>query len=106
MSEDNGKQAMVVTGASVFRGAVDRGDGHGKGEGSGELAEAPTSRRAASIPDPEVAAHPTRRRFSAAYKARVVEEAEACTEAGEVGALLRREGLYSGSSGCSVHLNR
>jgi len=42
-----------------------------------------------------VSAGPKRRRFSAAYKARVVEEAEGCTEPGETGALLRREGLYS-----------
>ena len=45
--------------------------------------------------EPEVVEVPRRRRFSAAYKARVVQEAEACTEYGEVGALLRREGLYS-----------
>ncbi len=42
-----------------------------------------------------VAAKPKRRRFSAEFKARIVEEADACTEAGEVTALLRREGLYS-----------
>lgn len=36
-----------------------------------------------------------RRRFSAAYKVRIVSEADACTEPGEVAALLRREGLYS-----------
>lgn len=35
-----------------------------------------------------------RRRFSAAYKVRVVSEADACTEPGEIAALLRREGLY------------
>lgn len=45
--------------------------------------------------DPEVLEKPQRRRFSAAYKARIVQEAEACTECGQVGALLRREGLYS-----------
>jgi len=49
----------------------------------------------AAIPDPEVDSYPKRRRFTAAYKARVVEEAEGCTEAGAIGALLRREGLYS-----------
>ena len=38
-----------------------------------------------------------RRRFSAAYKVRIVREADACTEPGEVGSLLRREGLYSSS---------
>jgi len=46
-------------------------------------------------PDPEVAARPTRRQFSAEYKARIVREADACTKPGEIGALLRREGLYS-----------
>lgn len=50
---------------------------------------------AAPRPDPEVVARPKRRRFTAAYKARIVREAEACTEPGEIGALLRREGLYS-----------
>ena len=49
----------------------------------------------AAVPDPEVVAQPKRRRFTAAYKARMVEEAQRCTEPGEIGALLRREGLYS-----------
>lgn len=47
-----------------------------------------------STPDPEVAALPKRRQFSAAYKRRIVGEANACQVPGEVGALLRREGLY------------
>jgi len=51
--------------------------------------------KGATIPDPEVDSRPKRRRFSAAYKARVVEEAEGWTESGAIGALLRREGLYS-----------
>ncbi|MEA1951134.1 MAG: transposase [Planctomycetota bacterium] len=46
-------------------------------------------------PDPEVLAKPQRRRFTPAYKARIVEEAQRCTEPGHIGALLRREGLYS-----------
>src|SRR5574337_1361371 len=37
----------------------------------------------------------TRRRFSAEYKLKILREAEACTQPGEIGALLRREGLYS-----------
>ena len=49
----------------------------------------------AAPPDPEVPEKATRRRFSAEYKRGVLEEADACTEPGEVGALLRREGLYS-----------
>ena len=48
-----------------------------------------------STPDPEVAALPKRRQFSTAYKRRIVGEANACQVPGEVGALLRREGLYS-----------
>jgi transposase len=43
----------------------------------------------------EVTSKATRRRFSAEYKRKVVQEADACTQSGEVGALLRREGLYS-----------
>lgn len=46
-------------------------------------------------PDPEVAEKPKRRRFTAEYKLRILKEADACQEPGEVGALLRREGLYS-----------
>lgn len=45
--------------------------------------------------DPEVVAHPKRRSFSAEYKARIVREIESCREPGQVGAILRREGLYS-----------
>ena len=47
------------------------------------------------VPDPELVERPRRRRFSAEYKLRSVREADACTRPGEIGALLRREGLYS-----------
>lgn len=43
----------------------------------------------------EVVAKATRRRFTAAYKRRVLQEADRCEQPGEIGALLRREGLYS-----------
>ncbi len=43
----------------------------------------------------EVTEKAKRRQYSAAYKLKILQEADACTEAGEVGALLRREGLYS-----------
>ena len=46
-------------------------------------------------PDPEVVAKPKRRQFTAQYRLRILEEAESCTQPGEVGRLLRREGLYS-----------
>jgi len=45
--------------------------------------------------DPEVVAVAKRRKFSPTYKRRIVRAAAACTAPGEVGALLRREGLYS-----------
>ena len=56
-----------------------------------EGAEARTSVR----PDPEVPAKKGRRSLSVQYKLRVLAEADACTEQGQIGALLRREGLYS-----------
>jgi transposase-like protein len=46
-------------------------------------------------PPTEVKPRATRRRFTANYKNGILEEADACTQAGELGALLRREGLYS-----------
>jgi transposase len=48
-----------------------------------------------SAPDPEVRAVAKRRQFNAAYKLSVLEEADRCTSPGAIGALLRREGLYS-----------
>jgi len=45
--------------------------------------------------DPELVERPRRRRFTAEYKLRIVREADACSRQGEIGALLRREGLYS-----------
>ena len=49
----------------------------------------------AGVADPELVERPVRRRFTAEYKLRILREAEACTRPGEVGALLRREGLYT-----------
>ncbi len=49
------------------------------------------------VPDPEVPEKTVRRKFTAAYKLRILKEAESRTELGQIGALLRREGLYSSS---------
>ena len=49
----------------------------------------------ATCPDPEVLEKPVRRQFTAAYKLEMVEAADRCSELGQIGALLRREGLYS-----------
>jgi transposase len=49
----------------------------------------------AGVPDPELVEQAKRRRFTAEYKLRILREAEACSRPGEVGVLLRREGLYT-----------
>jgi transposase-like protein len=54
----------------------------------GEMAVAMTE-------DVQVAAKPRRRTYTAEYKRRILKEADACTTPGAIGALLRREGLYS-----------
>lgn len=70
------------------RGEPERSGGEPNGGANNPAADSPA-------PDPEVSAKPQRRRFTPAYKARIVEEAQRCTGSGQVGALLRREGLYS-----------
>ncbi len=67
-----------------------------------DQAETEGARRATGVsadgadrPDPEVAAKAKRRQFSAEYRLRILKEADTCKEPGEIGALLRREGLYS-----------
>jgi len=62
--------------------------------GSSPVAARPRPVAAPVSADPEVVPKAERRRFTTAYKLRIVEQAEACTGAGEVGALLRHEGLY------------
>ena len=54
-----------------------------------------TEKPGAMNPPTEVAAKVTRRRFGAKYKKQMLDDAAACSAPGEVGALLRREGLYS-----------
>jgi len=46
-------------------------------------------------PDPEVISKPVRRRFTASYKLSILQQADHCSQPGQIGALLRREGLYS-----------
>lgn len=67
-----------------------------------DAAETEGARRATGVsagagdaPDPEVVAKPKRRRFSAEYRLKILRQADACKVPGELGALLRREGLYS-----------
>ena len=59
------------------------------------LTDLPRTTRSASDPDPEVPAKARRRTFTAKYKLEILTEADGCSKPGEIGKLLRREGLYS-----------
>ena len=67
---------------------------HNNGQANSQPSEAPAP-QSKKLPDPQVIEKATRRRFSAADKLRILKEADACHKPGELGALLRREGLYS-----------
>ena len=72
--------------------AVERSDGDPAAAGLTARSGAAASD---GVPDPEVAARPRRRSFTADYKRRILREADVAKARGELGALLRREGLYS-----------
>src|SRR3954453_3171104 len=84
MSQDNGHDGLAAAARFAERAGGERGEsGCGARGASG------------SPPDPELVERPKRRRFTAKYKLEILEKAEACTRAGEIGELLRREGLYT-----------
>src|SRR5437867_1724074 len=62
----------------------------------GSADEAVAAGVSGTAPDPEVSDKPKRRRFTAEYKRKFLKQADACRP-GELGALLRREGVYSSS---------
>jgi hypothetical protein len=64
------------------------GAGAGAEDGGGRVASA-------GVADPELVEQAKRRSFTAKYKAQVLAKADACTRPGELGELLRREGLYT-----------
>jgi len=74
--------------------AVSAGETQGARRATGDLPARGDSERKRAV-DPEVLAKAKRRQFPAEYKRRIVREADAARDAGEIGALLRREGLYS-----------
>ena len=76
------------------RGAA---EAEGARRATGGSADAPPAAGpSGSAPDPEVSDKPKRRRFTAEYKRKILKQADACRP-GELGALLRREGVYSSS---------
>jgi transposase len=62
---------------------------------SDSVSGSPEGGRAALRPNPEVVGRAKRRRFTAAFKQKVLAEADTAKESGEIGAVLRRHGLYS-----------
>ena len=79
--------------SDVVRGNGDGGPGAQRAVG--ERSAGAAGGAAAAPPDPELVERPQRRRFTAAYKLAVLREADGLTGPGQIGALLRREGLYS-----------
>ncbi len=67
----------------------------GETEGARRATGVSPAGAAAGVPDPAVEAKAKRRRFTAEYKLRILREVDRAREPGEVGAILRREGLYS-----------
>ena len=93
---------MMVSGDANFgegreRRSGSRSETEGSGGASPKLASASVGglAPAGATPDPEVTDKPKRRRFTVEYKLSLLKKADACTQPGEVGALLRREGVYS-----------
>ena len=70
-------------------------DAGGPGEPAGSPGPPASVGRLRPVPNPEVEPKAERRQYSAAYKLQIVQAAEVCKGEGEIGALLRREGLYA-----------
>jgi len=86
------QEASTNGAGAAAEDAAGRGDQHGVA-GLGFVAGGRAA--PAGVPDPELVEQAKRRNFTAEYKARILAEADACTRPGEVGELLRREGLYT-----------
>jgi transposase-like protein len=92
----NNKHCVVSLVAPPEGGGGERSEPEPPGGGatSEPAASGPPKRSKTERPDPEVVPQAKRRRFSAKYKLKILQEADRCTARGELGALLRREGLY------------
>ena len=89
---------MLEISTNGDRAVVEVAAGHEDQGGGAELGFVTGGRPAPGgrvMPDPELVEQAKRRSFTAKYKARVLAEADACTAPGQVGELLRREGLYT-----------
>jgi len=86
------KKAVMLTNDNV---KLEEMEGVRRTTGISSIAEPRSPRGLRMLSASEVTEKPVRRRFTAEYKRRILREAEFCKEPGQMGALLRREGLYS-----------
>ncbi len=87
---------MLETSTNGARAADDAAAGREDQRAVGELGFGAGGRAApAGVPDPELVVQAKRRKFTAKYKLEILEKADACAAPGEIGELLRREGLYT-----------
>ena len=87
---------MLETSTNGARAAVDAAAGREDQLGVAELGFVAGGRAAETgVPDPELVEQAKRRKFTAKYKLEVLTKADACMAPGEIGELLRREGLYT-----------
>ena len=84
--------AQIMNELKYGPGAAERSGGERSEAARSAAAPGPGAEKR---PDPEVRPRAQRRSFSAAYKQKILAQADAATESGAIGALLRREGLYS-----------
>jgi transposase len=91
-SSTNGVGAAVEAAAA---GREDQGGVAELGFGAGGRVAPAGGPGAERVPDPELVEQAKRRSFTAEYKARILARADACTRPGEIGELLRSEGLYT-----------
>jgi transposase len=93
MSNDVMKGTKALS--PVWAGSERSGGERSEPERSGDPAQTAACQAERVGRNLEVLERPVRRRFTAEYKERMVREAEGCTQSGQIGSLLRREGLYS-----------
>lgn len=74
---------------------VSESEGAHRASALSETEPAESQAKTQVIPDPEVTDKAARRRFTAKYKMSILQQVDACTDSGCIGAILRREGLYS-----------
>ena len=86
-----GKKEVIVMNLTP---RVEEMEGARRATGISSAAVLPGGNFKTVVPNPEVPEKASRRRYTAEYKRRILMEAEVCKEQGQVGALLRREGLY------------